>query len=337
MLKYFELRNSPRVDLSQAVPLAAPFTVFIEPTNVCNFSCVMCPESFPDYQELAGYYQRMPMKLYEKILADLLELGRIKTLKFYFEGEPLLNPDLPKMIRMAKTAGVSDRVELTTNASLIDDRRAAELVDSGLDYVRISIYSIDDQDHKTLTGSKFAPAQILENVKRLKRAREERGASNPVIYAQYLHESPMGEERFRKTYTGVADELGMDFRHNWNGSDQRDNGFVTIGYSPDGEGLQRNFSSRKQVCPEPFYTLAVKANGDVSCCCIDWAGQLKVGSVRESTLAEIWRGEKLREIQRLHVAKRRVDIPACRDCTLIYNFPDNLDGLTEEEFMARMG
>jgi radical SAM protein with 4Fe4S-binding SPASM domain len=337
MLKYVELRSAPRVDLGRAVPLAAPFTVFIEPTNVCNFRCVMCPESFPDYQELAGYYQRMPMELYEKIVEDLRDLGRIKALKFYFEGEPLLHPELGKMIRIARLAGVADRTEVTSNASLLTDERCAELVQSGLDYIRISVYAVDEDGHRELTGSKLTPRQILENVRRLRTLRENMGSPTPVIYAQYLHQSAAGEARFVETYSGVADELGVDYRHNWNGSDERKSELVTIGYSPDPQGVQNAFRFGKQACPEPFYTLAVKANGDVSPCCIDWNGKLKVGNVLQNSLKDIWHSAALRKIQRLHLAKRRSEIPGCRDCTLIYNFPDNIDGLTEDEFAARIG
>lgn len=148
MLTYTQLRSTPRVNLATAVPLAAPFTVYVEPTNICNFRCVMCPESFSDYRELAGYYEKMPMELFEKILSDLKAFGRIKTMKFYFEGEPLLHPQLPTMIRMAADSGFIERTELTTNGSLLNEKRSAELLDSGLKYLRFSIYSVDAQGHK---------------------------------------------------------------------------------------------------------------------------------------------------------------------------------------------
>jgi cyclic pyranopterin phosphate synthase len=116
MLKDGELRAAPRTDSPTAVPLPLPFTIFVEPTNVCNFGCEFCPESLPDYQQRAGYYHRLPMSFYEGIVADLRSWGKIKSLKFYMEGQPLLNPDLPWMIWMAKDSQIAERLELTTNA-----------------------------------------------------------------------------------------------------------------------------------------------------------------------------------------------------------------------------
>jgi radical SAM protein with 4Fe4S-binding SPASM domain len=329
------LRSSPRTNLAQAVPLPAPFTVYIEPTNVCNFRCVSCPESFPDYQELAGYYQRMPMSLYRKVVDDLKELAPIKVVKFYHEGEPLLHPDLATMIRMAIDEGITTRTEVTTNASLLTEKRAIEIIDSGLRYITVSIYSVDQGDHRTITQNKIGPQQIAENVATLRRVRDLRGSKTPIIFAQYLHESPAGELGFRAAYSSIADELGVQFRHNWNGSDSRDNDLVSISYAPDESARKKAFQYQKQACPEPFYTLAIKANGDVTVCCIDWNGKLKIGSVLTQSLKDIWHGETLRELQRLHVAKRRPEITACRDCTWIHNFPDNLDELSEQTFMNR--
>lgn len=332
-----DLRGGKRVNLAEAVPLPAPFVLFIEPTNVCNFRCVACPESFPDYQQLAGYYQRMPMSLYQKLIKDMKEIAPIKAVKFYHEGEPLLNPELATMIRMVVDEGITDRTELTTNASLLSEKRAIELIESGLKYITISIYSVEEKDHRTITQNKIGPQQIAQNVANLRRIRDMRALKTPLIRAQYLHESPEGEAAFREAYRGIADDLGVQFRHNWNGSDNRDNQLVTISYAPDEAGRQNEFRHRKETCPEPFYTLCIKANGDVTPCCIDWDGKLKVGSVLTHSLKEIWRGEALYQIQRMHVAKRRSEVVACRDCTWIYNFPDNLDVLTEQEFINRHG
>ena len=336
MQQYSELRASKRVDLAAAAPLAAPFAVFIEPTNVCNFKCVMCPESFSDYSKLAGYYQRMPMELYRKVLSDLGEIGPVKSLKFYFEGEPLANPDLESMIRMAKNAGVADRIELTTNLSLLNAERAAKLVASGVDYIRISIYSMDPISHRRLTGSKFVPDDITSRARLLRDARDRIGSPTPILYAEYLHESPEGESRFRHAYAGVVDEIGVDYRHNWNGADARSNELVQIGYAPDNKGAEWTFRHKKQACPQLFYTMAVKANGDVSPCCVDWQGTLNIGNVMHQSIRDIWTGAALRNLQRLHISKRRDELPGCRDCTFVYKFPDNLDRLTSAEFEARL-
>src|SRR6185369_17568426 len=122
---------------------------------------------------------------------------------------------------------------------------------------------------------------------------------------------------FRDLYTDVADELGVEYRHNWGGSSEHASELVTIGYTPDQKGAQDCYRYEKAVCPEPFYVLTVKANGDVCCCCLDWNGQLKVGSLIDNNLEEIWQGEPLREIQLKHLRRERSTLNSCRDCSMI--------------------
>jgi radical SAM protein with 4Fe4S-binding SPASM domain len=324
MLKYSDLRTSQRINLEENVPLEKPFTVFVEPTNVCNFRCKMCPESLEDYATQAGYYNRMPFWMFRNIVDDLKSLGKIKSLKFYFEGEPLLNPELPEMIKLAKDSGVSERIELTTNASLLTKLMSEKLVKSGLDYLRISIYALNDDDYQTTTQSRWKASQIIENIQNLRRIRDEMDSHTPVIYAQWLSKSKEEDLKFKEIFSEIADEVGIEPLHNWTGSDNR---LVQIG------GREGKYS--KIVCPELFYTLAIKANGDVSCCCIDWSGKLIIGNVEETSLKEIWHGHKLRNLQRLHLEGRRNEIHGCKDCTLIYNFPDNLDNLKLSIFDQR--
>jgi hypothetical protein len=102
-------------------------------------------------------------------------LGRLKVLRFYSVGEPLLNKNLGRMIRHAFDQRVAERSELTTNATALIETQARELLDSGLSYLRISIYEMTDERHVRVTGSKVPVARILENVRRFRRLRNECG------------------------------------------------------------------------------------------------------------------------------------------------------------------
>jgi radical SAM protein with 4Fe4S-binding SPASM domain len=327
MLKYQELRNAPRVELSQAVPLPAPFTIFVEPTNVCNFRCGFCPESSPDYQQQAGYYQRIRPIVYYRLLEELKAWTRLKSLKFYDLGEPLLNPELPEMIHDAYRAGVAERMELTTNGSIMNEDLARRLVRSGVDYIRVSVYGATDEGYQETTASRYTASKVRANVQLLRQVRDSMGAGSPHIFARFLAPNSRDADLFREQYTGIADEIGLEYLHNWGGTDQR---LVNIG---DTQSRVR----KKQACPHPFYSVTVKASGDVSACCLDWNGQLKIGNLNESTLRQIWAGVPLRQLQAANLGQRRHEIPACRDCDLIHQFPDDLDGLSEAEFLERSG
>jgi radical SAM protein with 4Fe4S-binding SPASM domain len=312
MLNYLELRSQPRSDLTMQIPLPAPFVMFLEPTNVCNFRCPICPESFDDFAKQAGYYERMNRQTWQKVYGDLDGWCQMRTMRFYAEGEPLLNPHLDEIISQARPHTL--RTELTTNASRLNEDWAERLVRCGLQYCRISIYATTDVKYELATGSRFKASEIRRNVQTLRTVRDRMGSETPRIYCELVSQEP-DEATFRKQYETVADDLGLKVLHNWGGTAAP---LVQLG---------QQMKTEKRVCPKPFYEIVVKANGDVSVCCGDWNGHLKIGNVHEEHLRDIWNGPAANRIRDLHRSDKREELDACRGCTLIYSQPDNLDSL----------
>ena len=307
-LAYTALRTQPRADLNQEIPLPRPFRIDIEPTNKCNFHCTMCPESRPDYRSAAGYYQDMTPETFDHIVDDLATWGKIKSLKFYNVGEPLLNRHLPAMIRQATDAGIAERTELTTNLSVLTEASARALVRSGLDYVRISIYGLDPEQHRRITGNPITPEQIREKARMFRQIRSDEHSTTPRLFAKCFATSAEEVQRFYELYAGVVDETGVETLHNWgNGMMQLDQGKQEPNQTP---------------CAAPFYSLAIHANGDVSPCCVDWQSQLKIGNVNQTHLWQIWNSHALERIQVKHLTGQRPELSACVHCTQTY--PDQI-------------
>jgi radical SAM protein with 4Fe4S-binding SPASM domain len=298
-----------RIDLASSIPLPAPFVLFVEPTNVCNFKCPICPESFPNYEQQAGYYQKMKAETWRNVLKSLRGWCKLKTIRFYHTGEPLLNGDLGNMIREAHA--VSERTEVTTNASRLNRTWAVALIAAELDYLRISVYGTTAEAYQRETGNPgCTPLSTLFNVSELRKERDARRALKPHIHAELVTSEPGQEDAFLTQWRDVADSTGVKALHNWGDS------LVSVGSK-----------STKLVCPFPFYELAVKSNGDVSVCCVDWSNQLVVGNVNRESLREIWEGPRLKELRDTHLAGRRDKLVACRDCNVLDTCPDDLDRL----------
>ncbi len=63
-----------------------------------------------------------------------------------------------------------------------------------------------------------------------------------------------------------------------------------------------------------YRRLHVLADGNVGACvCVDLESEIKVGNVKEQTLDEIWRGEKLREYRSNWVEGNLPEV--CKSCT----------------------
>jgi len=95
-----------------------------------------------------------------------LPLTKFKEIAFHGWGEPLLHPNLFKMIKYAKSLGL--KTSLITNGVILE-RKLEEIFSSGLDELAFGVY--------TLQGN----AKVLENISRLVEEKRER-RSNLKIY-----------------------------------------------------------------------------------------------------------------------------------------------------------
>lgn len=329
---YAALRSAPRRNLRDIIPLPGPFTVFIEPTNVCNFKCSYCPVHFDDYLDRVGGHSKLSLTDCSRIFDEMLTLGKVKTLNFYMLGEPFANRDLPTMIEMAKQRDVAERTIVTTNATLLNEDIAKRTIASGLDFLRVSVYGATQKRHADVTASKIPLERVYENVARFRRLRDAEGSRIPHIYAKMIDSGdPTENALFIERFSQVCDEVQIEPAMNWNVAlDEADlSGF--------GNNLGKSdyLSKEKKACPFPFYTLVINANLSVSVCCVDWERKAIVGNLKKQSLAEIWRGDALREFQLTHLGGRRSDIDACKSCTYIHTAPDNIDNLSPADYLKR--
>jgi|SRR5688572_12607894 len=331
---YSQLRTPGRANLADVLPLAMPFALHIETTNRCNFKCVMCPLSFPDWEETVGGIVTMSLADHHKILADLDELGggtKLRALKLYSEGEPLIDPNIAEKVKASRS--FAERIEITSNASGLTEQKARALIDSGLDYLRISIYSIDSVRHQQVTGSRIHPETIRENIERFRKLRDYGGRVGPFLYVKMIDTGTEENQRFLDLYRPIADEVIIEKPMNWNSYEERDlMGPMYVGI--DRGSIKTLDGNRRRVCAFPFYSLVIKANGDVVACCVDWNKNTSVGNIHRNSFGEIWDGANLREFRRMHLEGRRHENPSCRSCTYLSTLPDNLDDLAPEKRQA---
>jgi MoaA/NifB/PqqE/SkfB family radical SAM enzyme len=307
--------------------------IYMEPTNICNFKCVYCPESFPDFKERSGGLHRLDTAGFSSVADQILALGRLKVLHFYMMGEPFVNRALPDFIRVAVDRGIADRTCVTTNATLLDDKMIDRVLESGLDYLRVSVYGATEETFARRTGTpNIKLSRIVANVAALRRKRDERGLDKPFIYVKMIDTSDPAENAlFMETFRPLADEVALEPVMNWNDPDEGNLAQVSR------EEMLANpyFRHAKRTCAFPFYTLVIHSDLRVSVCCVDWAKQAVVGDLKTETLGAIWRGDRLRDFRLVHLRGERRTLPACAQCTYLYTAPDNLDALSPETYMAR--
>lgn len=303
--------------------------MFIELTNRCNFRCKFCPESITDYEERVGGIFALTFDQFRKICSDILALGQLKVLRFYMMGEPFLHKDLPEMIAYAKHAQVAERIEVTSNGTAITEKTSARILDSQLDYLRVSIYAMDPVRHKVITQSEITPERIRNNIATLYEMRKKSGKTSPFIYVKMINPFDQEEEkRLFDTYKDISDEISIEKPMNWDNPDGVD--FLDNVYDKEIDRAKL-FPYPKEVCPFPFYNLVVHSSGDVSVCCVDWEKKTVCGNIFQQSLKDIWTGPKLLAFQRMQIERRKHENEACRNCTFLHTSPDNIDEIIDFE------
>jgi len=292
-----------------------------------------CVHSFFDYEKIAGYNGNIDMNLYEKIINDIKSMGKLKCLRLFNEGEPLLNNNLPQMIKLASDAGISERIEIYTNAVLLTENVSKKLIGSGLTHLRVSIYSVNQEKNAQITQTGYEVKDIYNNIRNFRKIRDEMNKKEPFLYIKTIDSFDKNEtEAFMNTYKNIADEIAVEPLTNWNGYEGRQ---VIKNNSEDTySDWNATLIDKKEVCPYPFFTLAIKCSGDVVLCCVDWNNATIVGNLREQSLSEIWFGEKLRSMRLMHLQRRKNGNPSCKNCTMMDTLPDtdNIDNIPEDEF-----
>lgn len=152
-----------RNKLEDVIPLNGPYTVAIDPSNLCNFSAIQYKEEKLNFKK-----QFMSFELFKKIIDDLKAFPeKLKVLRINGQGEPLLNPDICDMIRYAKESHVADYIETITNGSRLNPSLNRKLIDSGIDRIRISVEALDREGYQKIAGVEMDFEEFLANIEDL--------------------------------------------------------------------------------------------------------------------------------------------------------------------------
>lgn len=159
--------NKDRNKLEEVIPLDTPYSIYIDPSNLCNFKCNFCAMQTSSKSKNIPK-QCMSFNMLKKIIDDITKFkNKIKIIRMTVNGEPLFNKELPDMIAYAKEKGVADYIEIITNGSLLNKEFNRKLIDSGIDRIRISIEALDAKGYEEIAGIKINFDRFLDNIKDL--------------------------------------------------------------------------------------------------------------------------------------------------------------------------
>jgi len=156
-----------------------PPILMVEPTNICNLKCPMCPSGNGDMKRAQG---KMDLENFRKLMEDIGDY--IYQVQFWNQGEPFINRVFLDFVKTAKEKGVMAMT--STNGHYIrTDETAEAIVRSGLDQI---IFSMDGTNQETYEKYRVGGNYnlVLETLERLSRARHNLKSRTPLIELQFI-------------------------------------------------------------------------------------------------------------------------------------------------------
>src|SRR5271163_334218 len=165
--RYFEAVGEKRSPIAEAPPVC----VYLEVTNRCNLLCETCPRTFEALEPPAD----MSWDLFTSIVNQLPGLARAVL---HGVGEPMLVKNLPRMIHYLKERGVF--VLFNTNGTLLAPRKRREIIETGLDELRVSLDAAEAGSFFKVRGKNMFD-RIVRNVGEFTALQRETGATTPRV------------------------------------------------------------------------------------------------------------------------------------------------------------
>jgi len=304
-VKYWEYRKKWNENPKKQIVEKFPLNLDIEVTRVCNLRCPMCPRTLKIEKGEKLKEGDMDFKLFKKIIDEGSENG-LYAIKLSYLGEPLICKDIVKMVKYAKDKGIID-VMFNTNGALLTEKMSKQLIDAGIDNIFISFDSpFPEKYNKIRIGTKFE--RVFENVKNLRKIRDEKGLPSPIIRVSMVVMKENKEEvlDYIKLWKPIVDLIGFSDYVNPQGMDKKERYAIEI-------KKRENF-----VCSQLFQRLFVHFDGKIGLCCVDYDAENNLGNAWKDSIKDVWLGEKLQKIRKTHIKGKCDEIDLCSKCHLKY-------------------
>lgn len=292
-----------------------PQVAMIETVLGCNLRCPACYIG----RGVISRRNRM-MTLDEfKVISDKLR-PHVNWIMMQNWGEPLLNPAIVEMVRIASTyAGV----DMSTNGQLMTRELARGLIEGGISQVIISVDGATQEVYEAYRrGGTLEKA--VDAIRFLLEARG--GAKTPNIEFQCVV-TKMNQDHLPAVRALAASLDGVTYREKL--LYVHDNAMANE-LLPDKEEYQR-FDPRRDsatrlkpcTCTAPMDCATILVDGSVVPCCYDYDGKVTFGNLLADDLETVWHGEAIQAFRR-KLAAGEMDpfcVPICGRTSLPVSQP----------------
>ena len=289
-----------------------PFSLSIEPTTACNLGCPECPSGLKHFTRPTG---KLDLGLHKKMLSELRK--SVFYINYYFQGEPFLHPQFLELIKEAKKNKIYTAT--STNAHFIDQTKAEEIVQSGLDRLIISIDGLTQETYENyrINGQL---EKVIVGTDHLLQAKKDLNSSTPHLIFQFLAVKPNEHEIddvFKLGKEKGIDEVRIksaqlyDFK---NGNPLMPENEKYSRYKLQSDGTYKLKYKTGDHCWRMWSSSVLTWDGKVVPCCFDKDAKHVLGTLENNQFQEIWKSDPYMSFRQA-VLTNRNGIDICQNCS----------------------
>ena len=336
--RYFEQVDERRSPLAQAEPVC----LYLETTNRCNLLCVTCPRTFETLESPAD----MSWELFTSIVDQFPRIARVVL---HGVGEPMMVRALPRMIRYLKDRGAY--VLFNSNGTLLTQSAGQQLIDAGLDELRISLDAASPESFALVRGRDLF-GRIVRNVRAFVASQNELQCTTPRVslwltglketiaelpaFVRLAHDMGVFEVYLQRlVYFPEGQGLARSASALFEQVNASEEAYIreaevlarSLGIAFNASGAIEPAASLHQqrdrqpwsLCRRPWTLMYFTAHGKALPCCIApfsmrGYASFTLGDATQQTLREIWNGERYQEFRRALLSEHPP--AACASCGL---------------------
>ena len=292
-----------------------PVVYNIETTNRCNMRCKMCPrttmmtrkiedidrETFlnvvdqiqPHSKEDWALWKTYCEKKYGISEDDVASENHFflyiisKVIQLHGYGDPLLDKHMEEYVRILHEKGFESY--FSCNPANIDFESTFKMMDAGLNYIKYSIESVDDNIHNQIRGERSNFTDSYQSILKVLDYKKKNDLNTTVVITMLDLNRRNQKEDYDKLLEAFKD---LDV-------------YIYL-KSEDCQWYRKDFHGTKsihwsEICKHPWMTMTIQSNGEAAMCMEDFNNEIFFGNVREQSLYDIWHGEKYEKFRNMHL------------------------------------
>lgn len=297
-------------------PWGLPTHIQVEPCNVCNLRCSLCPVT-DGLGVPSGF---MDFDLFQSLVDQVC--NTVLLMLLWEWGEPFVHPRIYDMIAYASSKGIKV-ISSTNGHRFADPGHARSVVESGLDTLIFALDGISQETYERYRqGGKLET--VLAGIRNVVAAKQALRSPSPRINLRFIvmkyneHEIPLLDSFARSLGVDVLTLKTLYPGHDCDPAKDALNPFIPenpkyqrFRYAP-GDGARIRVSSNQ--CKHLWNAPSVRWDGKVVSCGFDIHQTRVLGDLATTPFRDVWFGEPYQRM-RSEFRRQWQSLPICGRCS----------------------